>query len=136
MQPRLVKSMTNTDTGEVIETEIKTVRQVISSQTCDSLKSMMKDAVDYGKHATVKGYSVGGKSGTSEPTDGNADEGYVASFVALSPVENSQVVILVTLYDPTEKSIQGSQTAGPVVSKILTEVLPYLGIEPDLETSE
>ena len=132
VQPRLVKSMTNTDTGEVIETETKTIRQVVSSQTCESLKDMMKSAVDRGNiHAQVKGYSVAGKSGTSEPTDGNPDAGYVASFVALTPVENPQVVILVTLYNPTKVSFQGSQTAGPTMSKILTEVLPYLGIEPD-----
>ena len=132
VQPKIVKSMTNTDTGEVIQMDTNTIRQVLSSQTCDSLKDMMKSAVDYGKHAQVKGYSVGGKSGTSEPTDNNPDAGYVASFVALSPVQNSQVVILVTLYDPTEKSYQGSRTAGPTISKILTEVLPYLGVEPDL----
>lgn len=132
VQPKIVKSMTNTDTGEVIQMDTNTIRQVLSSQTCDSLKDMMKSAVDYGKHAQVKGYSVGGKSGTSEPTDNNPDAGYVASFVALSPVQNSQVVILVTLYDPTEKSYQGARTAGPTISKILTEVLPYLGVEPDL----
>ena len=133
VQPKLVKSMTNTDTGEVTEIETTTIRQVLSTETCDEIKDILQDAVEYGKHATVDGYSVAGKSGTSEPTDDNEDEGYVASFVALSPVEDAKVVILVTLYDPIE-NIQGSQTAGPTVSKILTEVLPYLDIEPDLTT--
>ena len=131
LQPKIVKSMTNTDTGEITEMETKVVKKVLSTQTCNSMKDIMKSAVDSGKYAQVKGYSVGGKSGTSEPTDGNPGAGYVASFAAISPVETPQVAILVTLYDPKEKSFQGSQTAGPTVSKILTEVLPYLGIEPD-----
>ena len=61
----------------------------------------------------------------------NPDSGYVASFAGISPVENTQVVVLVTLYSPHGVSYQGGQTAGPVVSKIFSEVLPYLGIEPD-----
>ena len=47
------------------------------------------------------GYSVGGKTGTSEPLSGNEDEGYVASFIAMSPTVNTQVVVLVTLYNRT-----------------------------------
>ena len=132
MQPQIIDS-TSTSTGEVNYVENKTIRQVISSQTANQLKSMMESVVTdgTGRSAAVQGYSVGGKSGTSEPTAGNIDSGYVASFAAISPIENTQVVVLVTLYDPQGGSHQGGQTAGPVVSKILTEVLPYLGIEPD-----
>ncbi len=132
IQPKLVQSMTNTDTGEIIETETNIIRQVISSQTCEYLLDIMTSAVEAGNvNAQVEGYTIAGKSGTSEPTDSNTDAGYVASFVSIAPAENPQVVILVTLYDPTLVSYQGSQTAGPTVSKILTEVLPYLGIEPN-----
>lgn len=92
MQPRLVKSMVNTDTGEEITIKPNTVRQVVSSQTAEKVRSMMESAVTDGtcKTAQVAGYSVGGKSGTSEPTAGNEDSGYVASFAAISPVENSR----------------------------------------------
>ena len=75
------------------------------------------------------GYSVGGKTGTSEPPVGKEEEGYVASYVAISPVEDSQIVLLVTLYNPTGKNgHHGSQVAGPAVSQILSEILPYLGV--------
>ena len=133
LQPKIVKSMTNTDTGEVIETEAKTIRQVISSQTAEEICDMMQSVVEEGtgSHAAVKGYSVGGKSGTSEPVAGDPDAGYVASFAAITPVENTKLVVLVTLYDPQAGSFQGGQTAGPVVSQILSEVLPTLEIEPD-----
>ena len=133
LQPRLVKSMTNTDTGEVMNIETTEVRQVISAETSSKVRSMMKSVVTdgTGKNAKVEGYSVGGKSGTSEPTASNLSDGYVASFAAISPVENTQVVILLTLYAPKGDSHQGGQVAGPVVSKILSEILPSLGIEPD-----
>ena len=133
LEPTLVKSMSNPDTGEVINTETKTVRQVISSQTSEQLRKIMQSVVinGTGKRAAVKGYSVGGKSGTSEPPVGNKQAGYVASFAAISPVENTKLVVLVTLYDPHGSSHQGGTVAGPVAGQILSEVLPYLGIEPD-----
>ena len=133
LEPTLVKSMSNPDTGEVINTETKKVRQVISSQTSEQLRKIMQSVVinGTGKRAAVKGYSVGGKSGTSEPPVGNKQAGYVASFAAISPVENTKLVVLVTLYDPHGSSHQGGTVAGPVAGQILSEVLPYLGIEPD-----
>lgn len=133
LEPRIIKSMTNTDTGEKIYTNTTTVRQVISSKTAEEVRSMMESAVEEGtcKTAKVEGYSIGGKSGTSEPSSTNREAGYVASFAAISPVENAQVAILLTLYDPHGKSHYGGQTAGPVISDMLSEILPYLGIEPN-----
>ena len=134
MQPRIVKSVTNTDTGAVTEIPVTQVRQVISSQTAAEVKSMMESVVTEGtgRHAAVNGYSIGGKTGTSEPTEANADEGYVASYVAISPVEDTKIVLLVTLYDPKgENGHQGGQVAGPVVSQMLSEILPYMGVVSD-----
>lgn len=133
LQPKIVKSMTNTDTGEVTNFETTKIRQVLSVQTSNQVKSMMKSVVTdgTGKNAQVKGYSIGGKSGTSEPISGDTSSGYTTSFAAISPVEDAKLAILVTLYDPKGGSHQGGQTAAPVVSKILSEVLPYWGIEPD-----
>ena len=134
MQPRIVKSITNTDTGAVTEIPTTQVRQVISKQTASEVKSMMESVVTEGtgRHAAVTGYSIGGKTGTSEPTEANKDEGYVASYVAISPVENTKVVLLLTLYDPKgDNGYQGGQVAGPVVSQMLSEILPYLGVASD-----
>ena len=134
MQPRIVKSVTNTDTGAVTETPVTQVRQVISEETANEVKSMMESVVTEGtgRHAAVNGYSIGGKTGTSEPTEANKDEGYVASYVAISPVEDTKIVLLVTLYNPQgENGYQGGQVAGPVVSQMLSEILPYLGVVSD-----
>lgn len=133
VQPKIVKSMTNTDTGEITNFETTVVRQVLSNQTAEQMKSMMQSVVTdgTGKRAQVDGYTIGGKSGTSEPIAADKKAGYTTSFAAISPIENTQVVILVTLYDPTGHSHQGGQTAAPVVANILKEVLPYMGIEPN-----
>lgn len=130
VQPKIVKQIENSDTGVIEVQEDKEVRQVISKETSEKIKNMMQSVVidGTGKHAAVEGYTIGGKSGTSEPTAGNEDAGYVASFIAISPIENTQVVVLTVLYDPEGETYQGGQTAGPVAANILSEVLPYLGI--------
>ena len=135
MKPNIIKSITNTDTGAVTETGTTEVRQVLSKSTTDQVKSMMESVVleGTGKNVAVSGYSIGGKSGTSEPTEANAEDGYVSSFVAISPIEDTQVVVLLTLYDPQNEQYgyQGGSVAAPVVSQMLSEILPYLGIPSD-----
>lgn len=139
VQPRIVKEVQNPDTGAVATVDSTQVRQVISKDTANKLMSMLESVVTDGTggNGRVKGYSVAGKTGTSEPDTTNKDGMYVASFVGISPVQNSEVVALVTLYDPHGKEgHQGGTIAAPVVSQILSEVLPYLGIPSDDLSSE
>lgn len=133
MQPRIVKEIKNSDTGAITTIEPKELRQVVSKETAEILMDMLETVVTdgTGKYAKIPGYSVGGKTGTSEPLSGNENEGYVASFVAMSPTVNTQVVVLVTIYNPKGHSHQGSQVAGPVVKQILQEVLPHVGVASD-----
>lgn len=129
MQPRIVKEVTNADTGAVTTVETKEVRQVISAETSKKMLSMMESVVTDGggKYGQVAGYSVAGKTGTSEATEGST-AGYVSSFVAVAPSDDPQLVVLLTLYNPQGKDHFGGHIAAPVVSQILSEVLPYLGI--------
>lgn len=139
MQPRIVKEIVNTDTNAVTNIDPIQVRQVISTETANKMLDMMESVVTdgTGSKGAVKGYSIGGKTGTSEPPPEDkykkeADKfGYVASFVAVAPAENPELVILVGIYDPQVRDYHGGSVSGPVVSKILSEVLPYLGISPD-----
>lgn len=131
VQPQIVDKITNTDTGEVTEFKTEEVRQVISKKTADKVASMMESVVvdGSGGKAKVTGYSIGGKTGTSEPRE-DTDEGYTASFVAISPVENTQIVLLVILKNPGEGvNHNGGVIAAPIASKMLAEILPYMGIE-------
>lgn len=134
VQPRIVKQIENPDTGSIVTIDSTNVRQVISKETANQVMDMLESVVTdgTGKYGQVKGYSVAGKTGTSEPDLTNKNAMYVASFVGISPVENPEVVALVTLYDPQgEDGHQGGTIAAPVVSEILSEVLPYLGVPSD-----
>ena len=133
MQPRIVKQLVNSDTNVITNLEPVTVRQVISQETSATMRDMLKSVVTdgTGKYAAVEGYTIGGKTGTSEPLEQDQSQGYTASYIAIAPVENTQIVVLVTLYDPQGSSHEGGQIAAPVISQILSEALPYLGIPSD-----
>ena len=80
---------------------------------------------EHGKNAKVEGYRIGGKTGTSE--DGVNTNKYVTSFCGVAPIDDPQVVVLVTLYTPTgEGGHQGGGVAAPVGGQIFSEILPYL----------
>lgn len=137
VQPRLVKQIKNSETGEVQDIEPIFGEKAISEETASNVLSMMTSVVSEGtgKNAKVLGYNVGGKTGTSE--DGVNTGKYVTSFIGVAPTDNPQMTILVTLYNPTgEGGHQGGGVAAPVAGKILNEVIGYLGIEPTEEVEE
>lgn len=129
MQPRIIDKTYDPNSGSTTVPEPVTVRQVVSKETASEVMEMLDYAVSdgTGKYADVKGYSICGKSGTSENL-GSGDGTYVASFIGLSPTVNTQVVVLVALYNPQGDSFQGGEIAGPVVGQILSEILPYIGV--------
>ncbi len=129
MKPRIVKQIINSKTGEVTDIEPVEKSRVISKETATKVLSMMETVVaeGTGKNAQVAGYSIGGKTGTSE--DGVNTNKYVTSFVGVAPIEDPEVVILITLYNPTgEGGHQGGGVAAPIASQVLGEVLPYLDV--------
>ena len=130
IQPKIVTQIENSDTKAITTVDTTTVRQVISEETASKMRDMMKSVVTDGggQAGAVTGYTIGGKTGTSEPDPNHPENGYVASFLAIAPVENTKVVALLTLYGPQSSLYYGGKIAAPVVSQVLTEVLPYLGI--------
>ncbi|MFR0823673.1 MAG: penicillin-binding transpeptidase domain-containing protein [Clostridia bacterium] len=134
-QPRIVKATVDSQTGERKEVEVIKKERVISEETAKNVLSMMESVVaeGTGKNSQVKGYRIGGKTGTSE--DGVNTGKYVTSFIGVAPISDPQVCILVTLYNPTgEGGHQGGGVAAPIGSQIFGEVLPYLEIKMDDET--
>ncbi len=101
IQPRVVKAIVDSETGERKEIDKVVKSQAISKETSEKVLSMMESVVSEGtgKNAKVAGYRIGGKTGTSE--DGVNTNKYVTSFLGVAPIENPQVVLLVTLYNPT-----------------------------------
>lgn len=128
--PHVVKEIENPDTGTIKTIQANEERQVISADTANKIKDMMKSVVETGggKYAQVKGYEIGGKTGTSEADPNHPENGYVASFLAIAPVDNTKIVLLLTLYAPKVKNYYGGSIAAPAVSQMLSEILPYLDI--------
>ncbi len=129
VKPRVVKQIINSETKEVTDVPVQKDERVISQETSEKVLSMMESVVaeGTGKNAKVLGYRIGGKTGTSE--DGVNTNKYVTSFCGVAPIDNPQVVVLVTLYNPTgEGGHQGGGVAAPVGGQIFSEILPYLEV--------
>ena len=127
--PRIVKAIIDSKTNEEIEIPIDIKHNVISKEVSQKVLSMMESVVSEGtgKNAKVQGFRIGGKTGTSE--DGINTGKYVTSFCGVAPIDDPQIVLLITLYNPTgEGGHQGGGVAAPVGGQIFSEVLPYLEV--------
>lgn len=131
--PYVVQSVLDSN-GNVVETTQPTVkRQVISEETSAKMREIMHQVVlqKPGSNAYVEGYDIGGKSGTAQKLTKGADSGlYVSSYVAVAPVDDPQIAVLVMVDEPTAGGFYGSVVASPPATAILEDVLPYLGISP------
>jgi len=130
VKPRLVKKIIDNELGEVTIVEPEFGSQVISEKTAKDILSMCTSVVaeGTGKNARVQGYSIGGKTGTSE--DGVNTGKYVTSFLGVAPTENPVLTILITLYNPTgEGGHQGGAIAAPIAGKVFEEIISYLELK-------
>lgn len=138
LEPYVVKEITDEDGNVVYEKDRTVVRNVISEETSEAVCDILEQVVNggTGSNAYVAGYRVGGKTGTTTKTTVEAETGtreYMVSFCAVAPTDDPEVVCLLVLDNPSKNSgiyISGGQMAAPVVGQILSEVLPYLGVEP------
>ncbi|MBQ4109610.1 MAG: stage V sporulation protein D [Clostridia bacterium] len=131
MQPHLIKQFLNDD-GEILENiEPKVIREVVSEDTAKRLCQMLENVVEEGggKRAFIKGYHIGGKTGTSEKIPRGNDK-YIASFVGVAPANDPQIACLIILDEPTG-DYYGGTIAAPVARDVMQDCLRYLGIEPD-----
>lgn len=137
LTPYVVQQIIDGDGNVVKNTEPIVRRQVISTETASKVSDMMEAAVNGGgcKSAYVAGYRVAGKTGTSEKRDMEGNE-VVASFSGFAPADDPQVAILVLLDQPQCAVRYGGTIAAPVAQKILSEALPYLGVEPKYTEAE
>ena len=134
MQPRVVKGYTDNKGNVIEEIEPKMIRQVVSEDTADRMMKIAESVVSKGGgHAAyIPGYRIGGKTGTAQKVvDGRYAQGkYICSFMGIAPTDDPQIVVLAIVDEPTGVSAFGSTTAGPIIKEIMSEVLPYLGVEP------
>ena len=129
-EPHVVKQIQD-ENGNVTENKDPVlVRHTISKETSDIIKDYMLGVVEEGtaKTAAVEGYDVGGKTGTAEKLPrGNGK--YLVSFIGYAPQENPQVMVYVVIDEPNVDNQANSKLATTMASQIMTEILPYLGVE-------
>lgn len=101
----------------------------ISEETSEIMKTLLEDVVSEGtgKNAYVEGYSIGGKTATSEKLPRSSNK-YISSFIGFAPAENPEVLTLILIDEP-EGVYYGGTIAAPVVGDIYENILPYLGID-------
>ena len=141
--PYVVDSISDKDGNIISQTETNIRRQVISEEVSRQLLAMMENNVhgagDYHScaNAYVAGYRIGGKSGTAERTDrhlrGDGDYYKMMSFAAVLPIDDPEIEVFVLLDDPRWVKDYASQVVAPVVGNIISEIVPYLGIEQDAD---
>ena len=145
LKPYVVEKAVDEDGNVVMKNERTVTRQVISEET----SAIMRDALykvttgNGGGNVTIKGYAIGGKSGTSERLsrkEKKEDDEYGASYCCFAPADDPEVILLVLADQPDKDNnggrYYGSQVAVPTARNILTEVLPYLGISPEYTDEE
>lgn len=139
VQPHIVKQETD-ENGNIIKSFGKTVkRQVISAATSAQIDMMLEKEVEEGtgKNAYVAGYRVGGKTGTAQKLDSSDPNDCIASFVGVAPCDSPKVAVLFIMDDPHNTvSDFGGVIAAPVVGNLMSEILPYLGVEPQYTADE
>lgn len=117
------------ENGEVIqELEYPVKTGVLSEETSEKIRYILEKVVSQGsgKNAAIEGYTIGGKTATSQTLPRSANR-YISSFLGFAPAENPQVLALCIIHDP--KGIYyGGTIAAPVVRTIFENVLPYMGI--------
>jgi stage V sporulation protein D (sporulation-specific penicillin-binding protein) len=139
--PHVVKEVVDGSGNVVKNIEPNVVRKVISKQTADTLKDILKGVVDVGtgKNARVPGYKIGGKTGTSQ-THGKEQFGnnkwYVVSFSAIAPTDNPTICVLMVLDYPDVYNPGGGMLVAPVVGKLIDDILSYQGIEKEYSDND
>ncbi|MBE6620814.1 MAG: PASTA domain-containing protein [Ruminococcaceae bacterium] len=131
LTPHVVAKITD-GSGNVIQSAtVTTKRQVISSQVCSTISTILQEGVsgDGGaSNAYVAGYRIAAKTGTSEKVGDNRDA-YICSCVAYAPAENPRVAALIMVDEPTKGLLYGSAVAAPYIARLMETILPYMGVE-------
>ena len=128
--PHFGVEVLDSESGKTLKTfSDKQGRRVISEKTSETMRKILESVVSVGsgKNAYIEGYSIGGKTATSQTLPRSANK-YISSFIGFAPAENPQILGMCVIYDPNG-IYYGGTIAAPVVREIFDDVLPYLGIE-------
>ena len=146
LEPYVVSEVVDADGNTVLKQEPTVIRQVISEETSKTMRTLIRSVVTEGtaKNASVAGFSIGGKTGTSEKIDVLDENGKptldkIVSFVGIAPMDDPEYIVLVALDTPSRSTglyISGGVMAAPTVGAVMADILPYLGVEQSFAENE
>lgn len=135
--PHFAVSVQDNESGEILkEFSNKQGKQILSEETSETMQKILESVVSEGsgKNAYIEGYSIGGKTATSQTLPRSANK-YISSFIGFAPADDPQILGMCVIYDP--KGIYyGGTIAAPVIRDIFDDVLPYLGIQKGEKAQE
>lgn len=137
-QPHLVKEITDEDGKVVKSIQPNILKQPISEEVSADIREYMGMSVTDGtsKKSKVKGYSMGGKTGTAEKLNEKEKGNYLVSFIGFAPLDNPELLIYVVVDTPNVEEQASSSYPQFLAQAILSEVLPYMNIYMDEPTTE
>lgn len=141
VQPHLVEKTLDEDGKIVTAASDGYKRQVVSETTSEKIRELMNYVAENGsKNSLVAGYKIGAKTGTSQKVAKIQATGekrlYISSCISVAPIDDPEIAIFVMLDEPKGDNYYGGVIAAPVNSKIMTDVLPYLGYEASYSEEE
>lgn len=132
MKPQIVKEIRN-DAGVIKSYQPEVINKVISEETsrtmCEILEQVVSGDEGTGRNAYIKGYRIGGKTGTSEKGDRSDKSRRIASFVGFAPADDPEIVCLIMLDEPQVANKFGGTIAAPLAGEIIEDTLEYLGVQ-------
>ena len=134
--PHFGVAVLNPDGTEGKKLEFPVKEGIVSEETSKKVREILETVVSQGsgKNAKIEGYSIGGKTATSQTLPRSANR-YISSFLGFAPAENPQVLGLCIIHNP-QGIYYGGTIAAPVIRSIFENILPYLGIEKDISQIE
>ena len=134
--PHFGVAVLNPDATEGKKLEFPVKEGIVSEETSKKVREILETVVSQGsgKNAKIEGYSIGGKTATSQTLPRSANR-YISSFLGFAPAENPQVLGLCIIHNP-QGIYYGGTIAAPVIRSIFENILPYLGIEKDISQIE
>ena len=146
LEPYMVSEVVDSQGNTVLRQEKTVLRRTISEETSAIMCRLMGSVVSEGtaKNASVSGYNIGGKTGTSEKIDvfdasGQRVQDKIVSFVGVAPMDDPRYIVLIALDSPSRSTgiyISGGVMAAPTVGAVMADILPYLGVEKQYDPAD
>lgn len=149
LKPYFVQTISDSEGNVTYEHQTEEVRQVISEETSEKIRTMLESVVANpeasGKNAYCAGYRIGGKTGTAEKHENPPTKDVICSFIGFAPADNPQILVLGTFDSPLRENggqwtpggtyIAGGNIAAPTVGPLIAQILDYMGIEKQYANS-